>query len=115
MRAKNAELRRKQREIERLEVEETKRANTQRIEHQYEALLHKQGEQGVPPDPPENDGVEEEEVYERRKPRKRKVVIVEDSEEEEIEVKLPKRKSKDAADAEDAIYQRSYAKMFGID
>lgn len=115
MRAKNAEVRRKQREIERLEVEETKRANTQRIEHQYEALLHKQGEQGVPPDPPENDEVEEEVVYERRKPRKRKVVIVEDSEEEEIEVKLPKRKSKHAADAEDAIYQRSYAKMFGID
>ena len=104
VRAKNAEDRKKSREIERAAVDKTKRENSERIQREYEALHKKE----------EVKQEEEEIVYEKAPKKKRSVVVVQqtDSSDSEVEVKLPKLKPPPKVDPEKANFDRAYAKMF---
>ena len=117
VRAKNTELRRKEREVVSAQLAANRRLREENIEREHAAKFSKP-EQPAPPDeaPPKHEE-EEEIVYEKKPKKKRRVVVVQQSSdsEEEIEVKLPKQKNKQPQASEvDALYQRTYQRMFEI-
>ena len=117
MRAKNTELRRKERELVNAQLEENRRLREESIQREHaerfkpkedSAAENEQLEESVAND------TEEEVVYQKKPKRKRRVVVVQDSSsEEEIEVKLPKQK-KSGADGNDELYRRAYQRMFEL-
>ena len=111
VRAKNTELRRKERDLVNAQLEENRRLREESIQREYAERFQTKDEA-----PAEEEGAEEEEVVYQKKPkRKRRVVVVQDSSsEEEIEVKLPKQKKSSAETAEDELYRRTYQRMFEI-
>ena len=111
VRAKNAELRRKERDLVNAQLEESRRLREASIQREHAERFQSKEET-----PAEQDEAEEEEVVYQTKPkRKRRVVVVQDSSsEEEIEVKLPKQKKSAAENAEDELYRRTYQRMFDI-
>ena len=106
VRQQNADLKRKQQEIDRAVLAKAKRDERERIEREYDQIHST---------PPKEEEVEEEE---EKKPRKRKparkVIVTEASSgsetEEEVEVVLPRAKK--SMTAEQIRYQRAYTKMF---
>ena len=97
VRAKNTELRRKEREVVNAQLAENRRMREESIERDHAAKFSKTEEEPAsdhqPTAPPNSP--EEEVVYEKKPKKKRRVVVVqESSSEEEIEVKLPKQKNK---------------------
>ena len=110
VRAKNTELRRKERDLVNAQLEENRRLREESIQREYAERFQTKEET-----PTEEDDAEEEEVVYQKKPkRKRRVVVVQDSSEEEIEVKLPKQKKCSAETADDELYRRTYQRMFEI-
>jgi len=111
VRAKNTELRRKERELVNAQLEEKRRLREESIQREH-AERFQSKENGAT----EQEEAEEEEVVYQKKPkRKRRVVVVQDSSsEEEIEVKLPKQKKSEAENAEEELYRRTYQRMFEI-
>ena len=111
VRAKNTELRRKERDLVNAQLQENRRLREESIQREHAERFQTQ-EDG----PAEEDCAEDDEVVYQKKPkRKRRVVVVQDSSsEEEIEVKLPKQKKSAAETAEDELYRRSYQRMFEI-
>ena len=110
VRAKNTELRRKERELVNAQLQESRRLREESIQREHAERFQTKDEA-----PAEEEGAEEEEVVYQKKPkRKRRVVVVQDSSsEEEIEVKLPKQK-KSGADGNDEVYRRAYQRMFEL-
>ncbi len=112
VRAEKKQLRDKEKEIERLAVQQTKKENSERIQREYEALTTSKKE--------EEDEVEEEVVYKKAPKKKKRIVVVqEDSEEDEVEVRVqaPKQKQKvkpEVDDQEERAYRLAYNKMFGL-
>ena len=117
VRAKNTELRRKEREVVSAQLAENRRMREESIEKEHAAKFSKPPEEPSPPDedPPKHEE-EEEIVYEKKPKKKRRVVVVQNSSEseEEIEVKLPKQKKKPQVAEVDALYQRTYQRMFEL-
>ena len=111
VRAKNTELRRKERDLVNAQLEESRRLREASIQREHAERFQSKEET-----PAEQDEVEGDEVVYQKKPkRKRRVVVVQDSSsEEEIEVKLPKQKKSSAETAEDELYRRTYQRMFEI-
>ena len=111
VRAKNTELRRKERDLVNAQMEENRRLREASIQREHAERFQTKEEA-----PAEEEGAEEEEVVYQKKPkRKRRVVVVQDSSsEEEIEVKLPKQKKSAAQNTEDELYRRTYQRMFEI-
>jgi hypothetical protein len=109
VRQQNAELKRKQQEIDRATLAKAKRDERQRIEREYDALHSKVEEDHT--DEPQSRS--EEGKPRKRKPA-RKVIVTEASSgsetDEEVEVVLPRAKK--AMTAEQIRYQRAYSKMF---
>ena len=118
VRAKNTELRKKEREVVSAQLAENRRMREESIEREHAAKFSKTPEQEPvsdhqPTAPPKSP--EEEVVYEKKPKKKRRVVVVqESSSEEEIEVKLPKQKNKPQVAEVDAAYQRTYNRMFEL-
>ena len=126
VRQKNKELRDKQREIDRIAVEQTKKQNSERIQREYDSLVSatQQEDKGREPSSipaRQEEEVEEEVVYQRKekKPRKKRVIVVQQSssdEEDEVEVRLPpKRKRPENKQDDDYFYRKAYNRMFGLD
>ena len=110
VRAKNTELRRKERDLVNAQMEENRRLREASIQREHAERFQTKEEA-----PAEEEGAEDEEVVYQKKPkRKRRVVVVQDSSEEEIEVKLPKQKKSAAQNTEDELYRRTYQRMFEI-
>ena len=110
VRAKNTELRRKEREVVSAQLAENRRMREESIEREHAAKFNSNPREEEPasdhqPTAPSNSP-EEEVVYE----------MVQDSSEfeEEIEVKLPKQKNKPQVAKVDAAYQRTYNRMFEL-
>ena len=85
VRAKNPELRRKERDLVNAQLEENRRLREESIQREHAERFQTKEET-----PAEQDEVEEDEVVYQKKPkRKRRVVVVQDSSsEEEIEVSV---------------------------
>ena len=116
VRAKNTELRKKEREVVSAQLAENRRLREENIEREHAAKFSKPEEPASSEAPPKHEE-EEEIVYERKPKKKRRVVVVQQSSdsEEEIEVKLPKQKNKRPQASEvDALYQRTYQRMFEL-
>ena len=111
VRAKNTELRRKERELVNAQLEEKRRLREESIQREHAERFQSKEDAAT-----EQEEAEEEEVVYQKKPkRKRRVVVVQDSSsEEEIEVKLPKQKKSEAENAEEVLYRRTYQRMFEI-
>ena len=108
VRAENAALKQKEREVEKALLERAKAERAAKVEADYNALT-----QSARPPPIAEE--EEEEVApppkKRRKPARRVIVTEASSgtdEDEEVEVVLPKKK----ASAAELAYQRATTKMF---
>jgi hypothetical protein len=137
VRAKNTELRKKEREVVNAQLAENRRMREESIEREHAAKFSKTPEEEpasdhqppAPPNSPVGTGSvrslrltththspEEEVVYEKKPKKKRRVVVVQNSSEseEEIEVKLPKQKKKPQVAEVDALYQRTYQRMFEL-
>eukprot|EP00322_Chrysochromulina_rotalis_P029670 CAMPEP_0115885822 /NCGR_PEP_ID=MMETSP0287-20121206/30879_1 /TAXON_ID=412157 /ORGANISM="Chrysochromulina rotalis, Strain UIO044" /LENGTH=141 /DNA_ID=CAMNT_0003342265 /DNA_START=115 /DNA_END=540 /DNA_ORIENTATION=+ len=101
VRAKNTELRRKERELVNAQLQESRRLREESIQREHAERFQTK---------------EETRAEEQKKPkRKRRVVVVQDSSsEEEIEVKLPKQKKSAAQNTEDELYRLTYQRMFEI-
>ena len=114
VRAKNTELRKKEREVVSAQLAENRRLREENIEREHAAKFSKPLQDE--PAPPEEVPREEEVVYEKKPKKKRRVVVVQASSdsEEEIEVKLPKQKKKPQVAEVDAAYQRTYNRMFEL-
>ena len=111
VRAKNTELRRKERDLVNAQLEENRRLREESIQREHAERFQTKEEALA------EEGVEEEEVVYQKKPkRKRRVVVVQDSSsEEEIEVKLPKQKKSTSTEClEDELYRRAYQRMFEV-
>ena len=117
VRAKNTELRRKEREVVNAQLAANRRLREESIEREHAAAfsspaqLTSDHQHTAPPNSPE-----EEVVYEKKPKKKRRVVVVQNSSEseEEIEVKLPRQKKKPAIHEPDERYQRTYQRMFEL-
>ena len=114
VRQQNADLKRKQQEIDRATLAKAKQDERERIEREYKSL-----HAPAPPAPPIDEEEENPESSKiREKPRKKKparrVVVTEASSgsetEEEVEVQLPRQRR--PRSAEQIAYQRSMSKMF---
>ena len=115
VRAKNTELRRKEREVVSAQLAENRRMREESIEREHAAKFSKTPEQEPVSDHQPTAPPEEEVVYQKKPKKKRRVVVVqESSSEEEIEVKLPKQKNKPRVAEVDAAYQRTYNRMFEL-
>ena len=110
VRAKNTELRRKERDLVNAQLEDNRRLREESIQREHAERFQTKDEASA-----EEEGAEEEVVYQKKPKRKRRVVVVQDSSsEEEIEVKLPKQKKNAAENVEDELYRRTYQRMFEI-
>ena len=130
VRAKNTELRRKEREVVQAQLSENRRLREENIKREHAERFQRKDEATPPPPPPPNtpddDEPEEEVVYEKKRPKKKRrvVVVQESSSEDEIEVQLPKQKRKpvsaekkkpvSAEEDTDEVYQRAYRRMFEV-
>ena len=111
VRQQNADLKRKQQEIDRATLAKAKQDERERIEREYKSLH-------APPPPIDEEEENPESSKIREKPRKKKparrVVVTEASSgsetEEEVEVQLPRQRR--PRSAEQIAYQRSMSKMF---
>ena len=112
VRQENAELRRKEKEIDKQTQEEVKQARKAKVEMEYKQITKPKEE------PPKEETKQEEEEVEYvkapKKTKKRRVVVVQDSSsEEEVEVVLPKQKRAKEAEV-DPEYSRMYDKLFSM-
>ena len=116
-RAKNTELRRKERELVNAQLEENRRLREESIQREHAERFRSKEDTATEVEQQEEsvaNDTEEEVVYQKKPKRKRRVVVVQDSSsEEEIEVKLPKQK-KSGADGNDEVYRRAYQRMFEL-
>ena len=112
VRAKNTELRRKERELINAQLEDKRRLREESIQREH-AERFQAKEDSTAVEQEETTAADDEEIVYLKKPkRKRRVVVVQDSsEEEEIEVKLPKQKKSAADNAEQELYHRTYRLM----
>ena len=124
VRQQNADLKRKQQEIDRATLAKAKQDERERIEREYKSLQRPQVAIGsrsdphAPPPPIDEEEENPESSKIREKPRKKKparrVVVTEASSgsetEEEVEVQLPRQRR--PRSAEQIAYQRSMSKMF---
>lgn len=114
VRKANAELKKKEREVDRAELEQKKKARVDAVETAYKQL------KGVEPKAEENDAGDEEEeveyVYEKKpKKKKKRVVVVQQTDsEDEVEVVLPKRREAQPEKVTDPRRDAMYKKMFGL-
>ena len=117
VRAKNTELRRKERELVNAQLEENRRLREESIQREHAERFRSKEDTAAEVEQREEsiaNDTEEEVVYQKKPKRKRRVVVVQDSSsEEEIEVKLPKQK-KSGADGNDEVYRRAYQRMFEL-
>lgn len=113
VRAKNTELRRKERELVNAQLEESRRLREESIQREHAERFQTKEETRAEQD---EEAEADEVVYQKRPIRKRRVVVVQDSSEEEIEVKLPKQKkpSGPANTTGDELYYRTYQRMFEL-
>ena len=106
VRQQNADLKRKQQEIDRAVLAKAKRDERERIEREYDHL------HSTPPE--EAEVMEADEKPARKRKPARKVIVTEVSSgsdtEEEVQVVLPRAKK--SMTAEQIRYQRAYTKMF---
>ena len=106
VRQQNAELKRKQQEIDRAVLAKAKRDERERIEREYDQI------HSTPPE--EAEVMEADEKPARKRKPARKVIVTEVSSgsdtEEEVQVVLPRAKK--SMTAEQIRYQRAYSKMF---
>ena len=113
VRQANAELKRKQQEIDRATLARAKAEERERIEREYQAL---HSTDSTREESTREESTRENEVAEKPRKRKpaRKVIVTEASsgseEEDEVEVVLPRERRK--MTAEEIRYQRAYRKMF---
>ena len=138
VRAKNTDLRRKEREVVNHQLSENRRVREETIQREHAARFQK--EQQAKPEPtedikdvptakdqdqrsvsdlrsPEEPEEEPEVVYQKKPKRKKRIVVVQQEssdDEEEVQVLLPKQKKKPVQeqDANDVMYQKTYQKMF---
>jgi hypothetical protein len=106
VRQQNAELKRKQQEIDRAVLAKAKRDERERIEREYDHLHSTPAK--------EAEVMEADEKPARKRKPARKVIVTEVSSgsdtEEEVQVVLPRAKK--SMTAEQIRYQRAYSKMF---
>ena len=131
VRQRNKELRDKQREIDRVAIEQTKKQNSERIQREYESLVSAKQQEDKGTElrklslisAQQEEELEEEVVYQKKekRPRKKRVIVVQQSssdEEEEVEVRLPPKRtrpeSKQTQD-DDYFYRKAYNRMLGLD
>ena len=121
VRAENAELRKKEKEIDRAAAEEARRAKADRVQREYDAL--NATPRGIAPEEDVNEAGEameealtaedgEAEYVKKRPTKKKRVIVKEVSSDEEIEVVLPKRKQ--VASSQDPRYEKAMKKMFEV-
>ena len=108
VRAENAQLKRKEKEVERALAAQAKAERLQKVEEQYQKLT------GVTEEPQED--ADEAPPPRKRKPARRVVHVTEvssasESETEEVEVRLPRPK-KEKKTAEQLQYERAVNKLF---
>ena len=113
VRAQNAEMRRKQTEIDKAAAEEVKKQRVAQLEKEYSAMA-------LPPEVEKGDHeTEASESEQKKKPPKKRVVVVEESSsEDEVEIRLPAPKRKPATQTpnpKEERYNNLYKKMFAID
>jgi len=125
VRQQNAELKRKQQEIDRATLAKAKQDERERIEREYNNLhaqrpkappIEEEDRHAIRTGPPVSEEENPEKI--REKPRKRKparrVIVTEASSgsetEEEVEVQLPRQRR--PRSAEEITYQRAMSKMF---
>ena len=112
VRAQNAELRRKQAEIDKAAAAEVKQQRMEQVEKEYSAIIQpvKDTEEETTP--------ESHPVEKKKAPKKRVVVVEESSSEDEVEIRLPPAK-KAAQPAplnpKEERYKKLYNKMFALD
>ena len=122
VRRANAELKKKEMEVDKAELDQKKKARVEAVETAYKQLKGgKSGEEVKGADADDEEEVEY--IYEPKIKKKRKRVVVvqqSDSEEDEVEVVLPKSRqhSKREITSElpkvDSERQAMYNKMFGL-
>ena len=113
VRMQNAEMRRKQSEVDRAAATAVKRQRVEKLQREYDAVVETATPQRAV------DHTSDEEVVERvvKRPKKKRVIVVEESSsDDEIEVRLPKpKKFAPPPDVKQQRYNRLYEKMFAID
>ena len=113
VRAQNAEMRRKQAQIDKAAADEVKRQKVAQLEKEYSAIT--QASETATHD----GGQAEMECEQKKKPTKKRVVVVEESSsEDEVEIRLPPPKRKPttlAPNLKEERYKKLYNKMFAIE
>ena len=113
VRTQNAEMRRKQAEIDKVAADAVKKQKVEQLEKEYAAIQSK-----TEPPPPEESTNEEEEVeyvHQKKPHKKKRIVVVEKSDsEEEIEIALPKERKPPPPDPKKQRYDKMYSKMFDL-
>ena len=120
VRMQNAELRRKQTEVDKAAATEVKRQRVEKLQREYDAVVVETATpQGAV------DHTSDEEVVERvakHRPKKKRVIVVEESSsEDEIEIRLPKQKKPQPEiplpppDLKQERYNKLYQKMFALE
>ena len=113
VRLQNADLRRKQAEIDRAHAAKTKREDNERIEREFAALSQPPPS---PPSPEEAPRAPREEAPRRKRKPARRVVVTEASSasesEDEVEVTLPRARK--APTREQILYQKTMSKLFEV-
>ena len=112
VRAQNAELRRKQAEIDKAAAVEVKQQRMEQVEREYSAIIQ-------PIKDAEEDKTSESDPVEKKKaPKKRVVVVEESSSEDEVEIRLPpvKKAAQPAPlNSKEERDKKLYNKMFALD
>ena len=114
VRAENAELRRKEKAIDKKAQEEMKLARKAKVEAEYSKVTKEPPKEEIPKEETNQEEQEEiEYIKAPKKTKKRRVVVVQDSSsEDEVEVVLPKQKKKEPE--VDPEYSRMYDKLFSM-
>ena len=113
VRKMNADVRRKEKQINAEKEKALKNEKHKQIESEYNELMSQHNRTA---DKTKSSDDEEEIVRRPRKTRRRIVVVQSsDTEEEEIEVKLPKQKKQIEPDERQKKYERSMHKLFTLD
>ena len=116
VRQQNADLRRKQVEIDRAHAAKTRQEENDRIEREFAALSQPPPSPPSPPEPEEAPRAPPEEAPRRKRKPARRVVVTEASSasesEDEVEVTLPRARK--APTREEVLYQKTMAKLFEV-
>ena len=127
VRRANADLKKKEMEVDKAEIAQKKKARVEAVESAYKQLKGDALPKDVTPKDVDDDDEEIEYVYEPKKKKKKRVVVVQETDsedEEEVQVVLPKpRRGQPKANHEmystevpklDPKKQAMYNKMFGL-